>query len=308
MEATKQFIRRNFKRYKELKKDEFSIKPNVRADAPLVKQGYSKSKFVTKKIKYEGYEDGVYITVVDSEFAEKLSPNNIDSSYFWKKATEVFPLASIAYSPGANNEIELNASSLQSNHIGTGSINRLINAFEKKEHPNILEIGPGYGCITGFIAENYSLKNYYAIDVNPLFKFKRLYQTDGKTIPECVPDSLDVVYSVNVFQHLSPEQRFSYYQQIKERLVVGGKFIFSMFVVDKETENGVILREKNGEKEWGRIFGIVDKKGNRYANFFSQLTKCNRIEELELIFKELNMDFEIFHKSINAYYMIATKK
>jgi len=306
MEAKKQFIKRNFERYKRMKQDDFFLKGNVRADAIMMKRGYLK-KIKKQKLLYTNIPEGVNVSILAEDFIEKMSPNNIDSCYFWKKAIEVFPLASVAYSPGADTVEELNKRSLDS-HIASGSIAQLEKVLKMKQHPKMLEIGPGYGCVTGFIAENYSIKNYYAIDVNPLFKFPKLYKTDGKTIPESVPNNLDVVYSVNVFQHLSPEQRQSYYEQIQRKLVVGGKFIFFMFVVDRENENMIFGEEKDGKRNIWRLFGTRDEKGNSYVNFFNQFTKCNRIEELEMIFKNLNMDFEVFEKSENRYFMVATKK
>jgi cyclopropane fatty-acyl-phospholipid synthase-like methyltransferase len=177
--------------------------------------------------------------------------------------------------------------------------------LEKNESAKILEIGPGYGAIAGFVAENYNLENYYAIDVNPLFKYKKLFKTDGKTIPKQVPNDLDVVYSVNVFQHLTPEQRLSYFEQIKDKLVVGGKFIFSMFVVAPDTEEIMIQDPNSGHIH--PIFGFQDKQGNYYTNFFSQLTRCNTMRELIDIFTNLNMKLELISKTANSYCICATK-
>lgn len=307
MDATKQFIRRSFQCYRNMKKDEFLLRGNARADAILMKKGYAKNKLKRVKLLYTNIPEGVGVSIADKSFIDKLSPNNIDSRYFWRKAIEVFPFASICYSPGKTTLKEFNKRALEF-HISSTSLSQLENVLKTKKHPQILEIGPGYGCVKNFIRDNYSLKNYYAIDVNPLFRFKRLYQTDGKTIPECIPDNLDVVYSVNVFQHLSPEQRMSYYKQIREKLVPGGKFIFSMFVVDNYHENMVFGEEIEGKKIYYRLFGTRDEEGNSYINFFSQLTKCDRIEEVKVIFETLNMDFEVFWNHYNGYHMIATKK
>ena len=283
-----------FKQYEQMKENDYFLKCGVRADAIMVNSETEQ--------KMEKKEHG--ITIVADDLIEKLSPNNIDSCYFWKKATEIFPLASVVYDPRCNDKQSLNESAVNGLHKEMCALNELDAVFEKNPNAKMLEIGPGHGSVTNYVALNHNIKNYYAIDVNPLFKFKRLYKTDGKTIPSKVPSDLDVVYSVNVFQHLTPEQRLSYYKQIKEMLVVGGKFIFSMFVVAPDTINLHFRDEKGGVRA---LFGIKDSFGNYYTSFFTQFTKCSKIEELETIFSELNMKFEIVHKWNNSFCMVATK-
>lgn len=76
-----------------------------------------------------------------------------------------------------------------------------------------------------------------------------------------------------------------------------------MFVVDSTNEK-IIIKEKGASFS---LYSFRDSKGNYYTNFFSQLTKCNRIEELQAIFKELSMDFKVISIHRNHYTMIATK-
>jgi len=281
--------------YQNVKKDEFFLEGDIRADVSITPQGFDE--------KFHNSKNG--ISTYPNSFLNILSPNRVDSSFFWKKATEAFPLASVCYHPGCKDKIELNDMSLKNVHAGSGSLGELIKILDKNPSAKILEIGPGHGAVTNYIALNYNIKNYYAIDVNPLFKFKRLYKTDGKTIPDKIPNNLDVIYAVNVFQHLSPRQRLSYYTQAKKKLAVGGKFIFSMFVVDSENEN---LKFKDKDGNVLSLFGVRDKQGNCYASFFTQFTKCSRVEELEKIFKNLNMSFEVTSKMrYNGFHMVATK-
>lgn len=308
MEITnKKVIEKKFNVYKSLKKDEFSLKNGERADSFVASEKEKKKiieKIVTNRV---CLEDGSFETkdftysIFEDDLIEKMNPDNIDSSYFWKKAIKTFPLHSIVSSAGCKTVAEVNETSIEYIHRPCGALDILDKIYSENPNAKVLEIGPGYGSITNYIALNHNLKKYYAIDVNPLFKFKRLYKTDGKTIVDKVPNELDAVYSVNVFQHLSPEQRMSYYKQIKEKLVPGGKFVFSMFVVDSETEKIVF---DNG----AFLFGLRDKRGNCYTNFFSQLTKCNRIEEIEEIFRELDMEFEIININFNHYTMCVTKR
>ena len=313
MDAKKRLISKNFKKYEIAKKDEFFLKNGVRADALLftkrdLKKVHNKSyqfKIPPSELNPSTEDAVASFKIIDDELLEKFSPNNIDSGYFWKKAIQTFPLASVVYNPKCKNKTEINDVSLNEIHGATGAIKILDEILNANPDAKMLEIGPGYGSVTNHIVLNHNLNNYYAIDVNPLFKLKHLYKTDGKTIPEQVPYDLSVVYSINVFQHLSPEQRLSYYKQIKERLVPHGKFIFSMFVVHEKNEGLVMKSEEEGE--YARLFGTVDSRNNYYTNFFNQFTRCDRLSELVKIFCDLKMDLKFFHSHFNHLCMIATK-
>lgn len=211
--------------------------------------------------------EGEAYTIYKKEFVDELSPDNIDSREFWKMATDKFPLFSIAGGIQPLKTIkEVNESTTRMAHQ-LGCLTALSNEFENNPNLRMLEIGPGHGNIKNLLVENGLDSNYYAIDVNPLFEHPRVYQTDGKTIPDTIPYPMDLVYSVNVFQHLSKAQRTSYYRQIFEVLKEGGVFIFGMFVITEYNKN------------WP-CWGTRDDKGGFYCNFFKQLTKIDHIEEL----------------------------
>ena len=196
---------------------------------------------------------------------ELLSPNNIDSREFWKEAIDKFPLLSIS-----SMEVKTIAESEKQTldmaaTLGlTYAVGQEINDDKSKL---FLEIGPGYGGFHQIYKESYGDNNYYAIDVNPLFEHPRLFQTDGKTIPDTIPYGLDIVYSMNVFQHLSKAQRTSYYRQIYMALKTGGSFFFGMFIKTKLNS------------EWP-VWGLQDEHGRCYVNFFRQLTEIDTEEEL----------------------------
>jgi len=203
------------------------------------------------------------------EFIDKLSPDNIDTNKFWELATDKFPYFSVAGGIKPHFSIdEVNKSTLTFHKI-IGTTDALLDACGMLDGQKlrILEIGPGYGNIMTLLKTIGVDEDYYAIDVVKLFEHPRLYLTDGKTIPDNVPSELEIVYSVNVFQHLSEKQRSSYYKQIYDRLVVGGSFIFGMFVVTEEN------KDRN-------CWGHIDEDGNNYCFFFKQLTKVNHIDEL----------------------------
>ena len=287
-------IRKHFKKYKDLKIDEMSIK--------LKKGVYRGDSFMVEPdMKIKTLTRGGNRTVVSKNIVNRLSPDKVDSNYFWKKAVNSFPMLSISASPNKKTIKELNEASLKGNHIAQGTLDLMDDLLIENSKSTMLEIGPGYGCIKEYIDEVYidNSINYYAIDVNPLFKYSKLYKTDGKTISKKIPNKLDLIYSVNVFQHLSNKQRTSYYKQIEERLNEGGKFIFSMFIVTPENEN---LMGGNS-----KLFGFRDRDKNYYCNFFSQLTKVDKIEDLFEEFSNYSMGLQVHGVEGDRGVFIATK-
>lgn len=224
---------------------------------------------------YRSHECAIY----RNEFINKLSPDNIDSREFWKMATDNFPLFSIS---GGMQKIKSVFEANTTNFISAvnlGCIDEIHKIYQNNPTAKMLEIGPGHGCIKNFVKELYGDENYWAIDVCPLFDHPRIYQTDGKNIPDTIPNPLDMVYSVNVFQHLSKNQRTSYYKQVYEILKVGGVFIFGMFVRTEEN------------KDWA-CWGTKDEDGKFYCNFFRQFTEIDSIEVLKKEIESVGFSLE----------------
>ena len=121
------------------------------------------------------------------EFVDELSPDVIDSREFWKMATDNFPLFSIAGGIQPFKTIEEVNKSTTTMAFQLGCLTELSNAFAKNSNLRMLEIGPGHGNIKNLLVDNGLDGNYYAIDVHPLFEYPRLYQTDGKNIPDTIP-------------------------------------------------------------------------------------------------------------------------
>lgn len=197
---------------------------------------------------------GRKVRIVEDNMIEMLNPEKIDSRIFWKKAVDLFPLFTICGGPCANKD-EVNKETFFGVHKKTNALDWLSQSLNNES--TILEIGPGYGNVRKFIENDYPNVKYYGLDVNPLFECETLFKGDGRNIPTEIPYNLDVVYSINVFQHLSQEQRNSYYQQVYDRLKIGGKFIVSSFCKTK----------KNYKK-----FGWADKNGEYYTIFLGQFT------------------------------------
>lgn len=249
---------------------------------------YIKHKPLFSKAKIKQLRDEVkegtpisvpHVSLIKKEFINKLHPDNLDSRDFWKEATTHFPYYSIAGGQsGCKSPEECNDMNLKmADYIGM--LPYLNRAVENYTNPKVLEIGPGYGNICYWLQDNHPTTDYYGIDVHPLFDWPTLYQTDGSTINEEVPDKLDIVYSCNVFQHLSKTQRSSYYKEIWDKLAPGGVFYFGMFVLTEENKN------------WP-VWGMKDYNGRYYTGFFKQYTEVDHIDELRKELEEIGFIFQ----------------
>lgn len=212
--------------------------------------------------------DNNQYALLSKEFIDRLNPDIIGSNIFWKEINDRFPLVSISGKPAKDkNEVNKNALNM---HLDNKNISLIDDMFKAFEYPKFLEIGPGYGSIFNYIKSKYKKKRtsgYYTIDVHPLFKYNKMFKTDGGNIPDQVPNNLDLIFSFNVFQHVGKNQRSNYYRQAHDKLKTGGIFAFDMFTVVKENEN------------IPRLWGYRDEEDNRYAYMLRQLTYCDRAEE-----------------------------
>lgn len=214
------------------------------------------------KIKKRGYE----ISLMDSKFMDSTNPDVVDSVEFWKKSVSAFPLFAICGNPDCQSIDDVNDRTLG---YHSTPLDYLIDNKLLPEDKTMLEIGPGYGGFLSLIESRFPFAQYHCIDVNPLFHHKNMHQCDGRTIPDNIPDKLDYIHSVNVFQHLSQSQRDSYYRQAFDRLKSGGIFVF-----------GTYCKSRNNSK----YFRHVDVDGNYYTLFLGQFTI---IEKLHLLNKKL---------------------
>lgn len=210
--------------------------------------------------------------ILKEENIKKLSPDNINNKFFWSYIVEKFPCYSISQYPNCKNEEDVNKANLNA-AIWNGSYNKITSYIKNNNGKKILEIGPGYGNIFYALTKDFPSCNYFAIDVNPLFYYDGLFECDGKSIPNEAGSGFGLIFSFNTFQHLSKNQRSSYYKDIYEKLELGGKFIFTNFLIYEKNRN-----IKN-------FWPYIDEKGNRYNSFLSQLTE---IDEYESLADELN--------------------
>lgn len=271
-----QSIAKHFYKRSLLKNSDNVILENSKADVTLV----------TKKTK-QFFDNKNGYTVVDKRLIDSFSPDMIDSRVFWREATRHFPWIPICGNPFSRSKEDVNQNTWGVHSSFVRELSRTI--YEKNPKAKMLEIGPGYGNVKNYIQAHHGSENYYCIDVNPLFEYERMFQTDGKTIPDAVPDNLDIAYSVNVFQHLSENQRRSYFEQIGRKLKRNGVFVFSMFIVNRNNR-----KRRSGN---GRLFGTEDEEGNCYSSFFNQFIRIPR--EYEVI-KELKRNGLTVKEKIRA--------
>lgn len=252
-------IEKNFELYKNRNDSDYEIVVNG--------QVVPTSVFIADPSKKEDIEIQGKNMFLSSELVKDLSPDTVDSRDFWRNATKHFPLFSVCGGkPQIENVDEVNKLTFSFAH-SLNAIYWVTTYLEHNPNAKLLEIGPGHGGFHQYVTSIIDDENYYAIDVNPLFQHPRLFQTTGCTIPNKVPKKLDVVYSINVFQHLSKKQRTNYYQRIHKRLSDSGVFIFGMFL-------------RKPENEAWPVWNYSDKNGRYYVQFFGQFTEVDTEEEL----------------------------
>ncbi len=268
----KQSIKDHILKYYSHKVDDYSYQ----IDEQVINQSsiFLSIESEIKKGLYKNCQDGEdFFTVHSKEYIDQLHPTKVSPVEFWKYATKKFPLVTISGAPSKNKK-EVNKNNLLM-HLGLGNID-IVEAYFTKGYaennkPKVLEIGPGYGSIYYHIRDKYGrtkTQDYYAIDVNPLFRYKKLFKTNGYTIPKEIPTNLDGVFSFNVFQHIAKAHRTEYYKQIFKLLKSEGVFAFDMFM----------LTETN--KDVPKLWGHRDESGRRYCFMFDQLTEIDHVDEV----------------------------
>jgi len=206
--------------------------------------------------------------LVEDEAVTRFHPSNIDNKNFWKVAKEEYPLLSVCGHPSKTiKEVNKNTTGLPTAFKFLDQIDDV--AARSTEPINLIEIGFGYGNI--FDLYN-GITNYTGIDYTVPRKLKKhdnLHEIDVSGVPEnlAIPYHYDVVYSCNVFQHCSQEDRFEYLKQAYDMLKVGGYMMFSAFIWSNKNKN---------EPYWG----IGDMGGRYYTQFFSQLTEVDTENEI----------------------------
>lgn len=204
-----------------------------------------------------------------------------DWADFWRVAKEEYPLHSVYGGASGDSPaiIKKSESDMVKKHLrliywddnetSTGLINFPFFIEGKK----VLEIGYGFGGAGKFMIE--SGADYRGIDYcssdkslldGPFYEIK-----ESGIPPELVPDGgFDLIYSYNVFQHLTQKQRFEYIEQAARYLKPDGVLFFSVF----ERIPGQGLRDTYS------------------ATFFNVHTKVDEPKELQGFLGESGFTFE----------------
>lgn len=221
------------------------------------------------------------VRVMKDELLRRYHPDKMDVRDFWALATTYFPYYSIAGGQAnckSGDQCNRTTINMAWNLGPLQYFGDYIND-ECSISGKVLEIGPGYGGVCNWLEQSFPLVHYYGIDVNLLFEHPQLHQTDGRSIPNVIPNNLDAVYSYNVFQHLSKTQRTDYYKAIWDKLKDDGHFYFGMFLWTEENKNRP-------------VWGVKDEDGRYYCGFFKQYTAIDTEEEIHAELKEIGFEVE----------------
>lgn len=175
------------------------------------------------------------------EEIDQLSPDNIDNQAFWRYIDEKYNKAICgARLPEYTEESIRVVNSVLASQCGSICFLQGMDYWNKvrgnDEQWHLLEIGTGLG--SGKVWFDIMKRIHYTgIDV--VARIPGVIEYDGHTIPvDQLPAPFGVVYSCNVFQHLSRKQRRSYYDQIYNITAENAIFILSTQTVETSSNSG----------------------------------------------------------------------
>jgi len=214
------------------------------------------------------YKDRIQNGVKNEEELELLAPENVDLKLFWGMCDEFFAgsVCGLAKEPmdiGQQNWLNWSIATQMAVDANVRKVSKYANVINPID---ILEIGPGYGCLVPELVKPFI--TYNAIDVH--LRFRGVTQFDGYSIPDSVktPETLCVISS-NVFQHLSVSQRRGYYTQIRE-LLANNKDRFGYF----DFNMNIIGPFSTGE---GRFIKHNDKFYMCHMGMYTQVQELNDV-------------------------------
>jgi hypothetical protein len=245
-------------------------------------------------------DDNSFLRVINDEYLKTHNPDVVNINEYWKNLYNIFPHGTITSNPNVKN-IEEAKNVILNLFFKHFNFHEILNEeYTKNINLKMLEIGAGYGNLKDFLQKNYNINNYYAIDTCKMFEYDKLFLTDGKNIPSEIPNPLDLIVSLNVFQHLSTAQKISYFKQIELILTENGKFIFSQFFINNDIKN-----LKIGDNY---IFGFRDNEDNCYLKFYDQFTLIDNISNLMKIVENLNLKISLIGNKLHYGLFLVEKK
>lgn len=185
-------------------------------------------------------------------------PEDFNWKEFWGDCKKEYPLHSIAggcYFKTGKMIFDIEEKKVQ--------INLLRNAIETEStNPSVLEIGYGFGGAAKRFENNgfiYTGIDYVSSNKDCKNEPDKFIEISENGIPEkiLVKDSFDLVYSENVFQHLTKKQRIQYYDEAYTVLKEGGVFFFNLFCKNDEFfEKNYTEEEVNNLNYATNFFGV----------------------------------------------------
>lgn len=169
--------------------------------------------------------------LVTPEDIALLSPNNIHNGDFWRVVEEVFGVDCVAATMYGKLDSDKDLGSLRNLSLArTGGMLNFVDEWRHLHCP-VLEIGAGYGNFKYYCMLNTAFK-YLGVDVYPKSHGIHAALPNGTLPPYILNEKgkFQIVYSSNVFQHLSKEQRSVYFQDIFDLMTEHGLFIFNLTV------------------------------------------------------------------------------
>lgn len=219
------------------------------------------------------------------EDIDKLSPDTIRSDQFWEWTAQS-EFEKDAVTNGVTKEQSIHACNYSNYNIAliTGCLNyfhifsQLSNQVVKKF--NVLEIGPGYGFFKT-MCEEFPNIDYVGVDVYPRIPgILKIADGDTQLPDEVIAKKFDLVFSSNVFQHLTPRQRRSYYSQVADVLAPYGIFSFNTIT---KSDKGF----KSGDRRYMCHYGQYTELQNlseyieELSEYFTILSTAQRIDNID---------------------------
>ena len=174
------------------------------------------------------FEDKVNPRIPTAEEIALLDPDVIDNRDFWRVAEEIFdtdPVANCQYGTPLS-IMSGNRRNLLYAHT-SGIIGYLEYLKYLMPRARVLEIGAGYGSLRNWVEVNTQFE-YHGVDVYPKLRDIEPTAPSGFMTEATKLRQFDAVVSSNVFQHLSVNQRRTYYRDIHTVLAPDGFFFFNV--------------------------------------------------------------------------------
>ena len=180
-----------------------------------------------KEFTSKRFKDGI-----TQEEVDLLSPDNVNNNDFWQFINEFYGIDPVCQTNYAQFKVG-NKMVANRRNLGICRLDGTLNVIDHNKYCGctFLEIGAGFGCIKNYVEVNTNL-DYAGVDVYPQIHDVIKSNPDGS-----LPDSIlklpvtsnyfGIVFSTNVFQHLSVNQRKKYYQQIRSIIHEQGIFAFN---------------------------------------------------------------------------------